>query len=220
MTIITNKNGLALGRLTSKVDPIIMPKIAKQSELESFFSNQFGNTSAYAILYLNNGIRFARWEKKLAFQPGCDELFFPELQLVRLFCHEKELKIWRTEDGYKGRLRTDSINDKGVDYAIEALQILWGTQTEVMGGGWTRLYEDRGTEIILPFSVAIKPYEMNETEFRHRVVVRTRNYIGSMEYGDKANGQMSFIDSRFLSLVEINDKDFMAEYPAQGGLDV
>jgi CRISPR-associated protein (TIGR03984 family) len=70
--------------------------------------------------------------------------------------------------------------------AVEAEQILWGTKSEALTRGWTRLFEGRGMELILPMDSA-------EVTPVNRVKLTTRNYIGY-----NALGQAGYIDCRFV----------------------
>jgi len=58
----------------------------------------------------------------------------------------------------------------------------------------TRLWEDRGTELIVPFDISIPE---GQIEPRLRACLQTRNYIGELD-----NGQASYVDCRFVTLKE------------------
>jgi len=109
------------------------------------------------------------------------------IQKLRLFNDDKELLIWRDNDGLKGRLRIDG---EGKDtFVVDACQVLWGTEKKELGNGWIKLFEDRGTELILPYDENIK---IDEKE--NRLFIITRNYIS---FHPDTN-QATYIDCRFI----------------------
>jgi len=90
------------------------------------------------------------------------------VQRIRIFNKNEELLLWRTGSGVKGRYRVDGNGDE--TDVVDAEQVLFGTNSRDLGNGFTRLFEKRGTELVLPFS----ELEVTETS---RVTLKTRNYV-------------------------------------------
>ncbi len=184
------KNGLQMLQGLSQVEST--PENWQLSDLEDFIKTKFGATAGLAVFYLDYAIRFAKWDGqalKLAEADEKIELGF--LQLARIFNQERELKIWRGDEGFSYRLRIDGQGEEC--YAVEARQNLWGTRAKPCAGksDWAILYEDRGTELTVPLKVA-----HIEGRDEPLVFVKTRNYIGkSMAYG-----QATYVDCRFVEL--------------------
>jgi len=188
-------NGLKPISIQSKSDTASVDQ-QQLVEIDKFVVDKFGSQSGLAVFYLDYGVRFARWENKQLdfYYPDDKKQLANYLQLARIFNEERELKIWKDNDKFIYRLRVD---EPGEDYwAIEAEQALWGTHTDSLGNGWTRLWEDRGTELIVPFDISIPE---GQAAPRTRACVRTRNYIDYL-----SNGQASYGDCRFVELKEKN----------------
>lgn len=192
-------NGLTLIALKSTVEPQSSALLheADLKSWEPFIKNEFRGTPKHAVFYLDYGIRFARRENgNLQFhEPEAPAAKY--LQLARIFNENRELKIWRVGEGFQYRLRRDEEGDD--QFAIDAEQNLWGTRVEHQINGkklptdWTRLGEERGTELIVPFAIA---------EAELPACIKTRNYIGEM-----ANGQATYVDCRFVSLRARTEKE-------------
>jgi|GEM_PF-203183 len=200
-------NGLKLIPIHSIVTPEKPPGILSETEagdLAPFTKDKFGVESGLAVFYLDYGIRFAKWEQgKFVFHDG-QEAQPQYLQLARVFNEERELKIWRVDEAFYYRLRRDDENGEG-GFAVDAEQNLWGTKISHESNGkklpdkWTRLWEDRGTEVIVPIPVAVidVKYGKDKAYKGELACLKTRNYIGAME-----NGQATYVDCRFVSLRE------------------
>jgi len=160
--------------------------------LNDFLVAKFGSDHATAIFYLDYGIRFALYRNSILEFAEATTVELNFLQLARIFNTTRELKIWRSDEGFSHRWRADDQEGKKW-YAIEACQNLWGTRIEhqtddqALPGGWTRLREDRGTDLIVPLPI-VKEAELP-------AYIKTRNYIG-----ETANGQATYVDCRFVAL--------------------
>jgi CRISPR-associated protein (TIGR03984 family) len=185
-------NGLTLIELKSTAKPS-SAALLQETDLahwETFINTEFGGAPKHAVFYLDYGIRFAKWENgKLQFhEPEAPAAKY--LQLARIFNEDRELKIWRVGERFHYRLRRDEEGE--VQFAIDAEQNLWGTQADRQGNGkelpadWSRLWEERGTELIVPFPIA---------EAELPACIKTRNYIDEM-----ANGQATYVDCRFVEI--------------------
>lgn len=145
------------------------------------------------IAYMYGGITIGKFDNgKFTCSKGEFIMDSEQLLRMRIFNENSELHIFRTASGLKYRLRIDDIESIEVltEY-IEADQVLFGTITEEPKEGYTKLTEDRGTEIVLPFEFKIGK-NANPIE---RVKIRTRNYIGYID------GHATYVDTRFLEFV-------------------
>lgn len=67
---------------------------------------------------------------------------------------------------------------------------MWGTKAQEKIADFTRITEDRGTELILPFNgIMLKGLDYEQK----RVFLKTRNYI---DYNKLS--QATYVDSRFM----------------------
>lgn len=163
--------------------------LADVSSLEDLVSQHFKACDpVYGVFYLSDAVRFAVWKADhFIFQDADYGNGVNAIQLARVFAQTQELKVWRQEGALHARLRIDGSGEEIA--AVDARQILWGTKSQALGEGWTRIFEDRGTELIIPVPVKLGGSP------RDRAILRTRNYIGYLE-----NGQASYMDSRFVAL--------------------
>ena len=193
----TEDNGLVYKRVRSNVPIKGEVGVKDLGDIQTFLkANGFpdGTPPDMAVFYMNYGIRFAKWEQdKLIFYENAVTIEPEFLLEARIFNRSRELRILQLEPGrYYYRTRVE--NDQGEDAdIIEARQCLWGTRSEPLDHGWSRLYEDRGTELIVPLHL-----EHAEGEDRPLAVLVTRNYIGKLK-----NGQATYIDCRFVAIESV-----------------
>ena len=176
------KNGLALDTIksTSKVIDI-------NTEDEKILKENF-TESGIIIIYLDYRVIIRKFENgKIIFMVGenAESRF---IQKLRLFNPKQELYIWRTEGKLKGRIRKDNEGDT-IDI-IDANQVLFGTTGE-RTNGYSKLTEERGTEIILPLEVP------NIDAKENRVKIKTRNYIKYNELGQAGYYECRFVELTF-----------------------
>ncbi len=177
-------NGLEIIETGSDVRYLNNIHISTFDELVDLVKSDYAD-NGYFIAYLDYKVIIGMFDDGFLIA-GSNIAFEPRfIQKLRIFNTDKELFIWRTGAGLKGRLRTDDENGTGAE-AVDAHQVLFGTKAEVLDQT-TTLTEDRGTEIILPFEVS------NVDSGKNRVKIKTRNYIGLNELG-----QAGYIDCRFL----------------------
>lgn len=195
-------NGLKLHPLKKLEKPEAgMLETAALLDWKKLIETNFRGEPKYAVFYLDYGICFAKWKNgDVVFEDG--QTPSPDyLQLARIFNAERELKIWKQEEAFYYRLRVD---EKGTDaFAVDAEQFLWGTQILEKKNGWTKLFEERGTELCLPLEVAeikvkttLESGEKYEYQGPH-VAVLTRNYIGELDHYTR---QATYVDCRFVEL--------------------
>ena len=105
----------------------------------------------------------------------------------KVFNDKKELFIWRNaRRQFQGRIRID---DEGDNWnVVEVKHVVWGTNYEPEGDNWTRIFEERGTDIIIP-------YQISSLNPRMRVKLLTRYYI---DYNELCIARYG--DSRFIKL--------------------
>lgn len=121
------------------------------------------------------------------------------LQNIRIFNQEKELYIFKKANKLMFRIRED-IKKENCELisATETYQILWGTKSEIINNK-TRIFEDRGIEIILPFEIKEL---LSATK---RIAIKTRSYI------DFNNNQAEYIDSRLCGFYLVNGNNIEKE---------
>ena len=143
-----------------------------------------------AIIYLDYKILIGRFiDGKFEFYKN--ETFEPKfIQKMRIFNEKEEIYLWKNENDISGRHRTDSAG-KGVK-AIEVKQALFGTRSESLDGGFVKLTEERGTEIILPSNGLKLPLSRQE-----KIFIKTRNYVGHLNNNDQA----TYVDCRFVKFI-------------------
>jgi CRISPR-associated protein (TIGR03984 family) len=171
---VTNNIGIKSGLIKSKSEPLVE---ISQSNFKGFKENDF------FIAFLYGKVVFDYF-KNLKF----DNIKSSLLKL-RIFNENQELLIWKEDNKFKSRLRIDN-EGNGIDYT-DIEQVVYGTKIKSQNGDFI-LWEDRGTEVNLPFNVpGIEDKKKNK---RLRILVR--NYI---EY---LNGcQASYFDNRFVKFI-------------------
>lgn len=188
-----NDNGLELTSKKTETKPY--GKILF-SDYESFnlqIKDIFGKNNGFCVVYLDYKVLIGKYiEGKFIFHDN--EIFKPKyIQKIRIFNENQELFLWRKNEGeFRGRLRIDG---SGIDIdVVDARQILWGTKPDPSFiGEFSKISEDRGTELILPLE------DIFVDNGQNRVHIRTRNYI---DYNE--NEQAGYADCRF---VEFTDKN-------------
>lgn len=142
----------------------------------------------FIVAYLYNKVIIGKiYNNRLIFYND-DEIDIKYLVMLRAFNKNEELYIWRNSGNrFNYRLRKDGEGEE--KNAVDAEQILWGTKSENLTEGWTRLSESRGMELIVPI-------DMDKSKDKKRIKLRTRHYIGFNELG-----QAGYIDSRFVDIL-------------------
>ena len=149
----------------------------------------------FIVAYFDNGVLIGKFKNgSFTFYNNLsikDEQRY--IQRIRVFNEKEELLIWRTEQGFKGRYRKDG--DGTEHHVIDAKQILWGTKVEKLSDDFIKIYEDRGTELILPLS------GIATLDEKRRIALKTRNYIGYLP-----TQQATYIDCRFMGFEYLNEE--------------
>ncbi len=175
-------NGLELKRIRSNVQ-----KVVKITSVQDIVAQNF-QTSATVAAYLDYKVLIGTFKDSRFCFYG-DETFDDKyLHKLRVFNKDRELHLWRSNDGINGRLRIDGEGEE-ID-AVDACQVVFGTRSKELNGNYSRLTEDRGVELIIPL-IGIN---LNE---KKRVFLYTRNYIGYTPVG-----QAGYVDCRFVELTD------------------
>lgn len=137
--------------------------------LDEFIENLKEIKDGYVVAYLTYKVLIGKFKDgKLSFYNN--QLINPRFLLkMRIFNNDAETLIWRQNGIFKARTRIDQ---SGQDhYAVLAFQQLWGTEKEVLDQGYSRVFEERGTELIVPFT------KFNLDNGKNRIFLKTVNYI-------------------------------------------
>jgi CRISPR-associated protein (TIGR03984 family) len=191
-------NGLELKEISSQAFPIsafddlsnkhinsILDEINRKTPL-SFIRRGVGGEVSFVVAYLDYKVLIGKYSNG-SFSFYNNESIEPKyVQRLRIFNKNEELLLWRSEGVLKGRYRKDNDGDK-ID-VVDNNQVIFGTKAEEINS-YTKLTEERGTEIIIPFKDVI--LDVNKKE--DRIKIKTRNYIGFNEIY-----QATYIDSRFI----------------------
>lgn len=141
----------------------------------------------YVVVWLDHQVRLGNWTPDGFEFYQSQAIQLEHIQRIRIFNAQEELHLWRSSKGLTGRLRRENGLGDQIE-AVRARQILVGTASESLGN-YTRIYEDRGYELILPLS----KIELDQPG--KRCYVETLNYLAFNELG-----QIGYIDCRFVSL--------------------
>ncbi|MEQ8171937.1 MAG: CRISPR-associated protein Csx19, partial [Candidatus Eremiobacterota bacterium] len=166
--------------LKSETEPLDIPS----GNLEQIISNKI-KANSLAVAYMDYTVLIGKYENSKFLFYDSQKLEEKYLQKLRVFNDKEELFIWRSSDGFKGRFRKDG-SGKDIE-AVEAFQVLFGTDVTPLGT-FSKLFEERGTEVILPFT------GLSVNDKKNRIFIKTRNYIGNNRVH-----QATYIDARFVS---------------------
>lgn len=170
-------NGLIINEINSVVQ--IVDSISNLDAIAELIKND-----SFVVAYLDYKVLVGKYTNgKFSFYKD-EQIDIEYIQRMRVFNKNEELLLWRSERKLKGRLRKD--NEGSKISAVDNDQVLFGTEAKALGN-YTLLKEERGTEIIIPFTnIAVNPT-------KDRVKIKTRNYVGYNEIH-----QATYIDSRFV----------------------
>jgi len=194
------ENGLKVYDIKSKVEGF-----SEGRSFEELLTKWPDNFIGHFVAYLDYKVIIGKYESGKfttylgeALSPDKKTLESKFIQKLRLFDESRELLLWRKEEGlFVGRLRTDGETENNTEKTsvVEAKQVLYGTKSEKAKDSdtFTKIYEDRGTEIFLPFSDVYVDIKENP---ENRVSICTRNYIAYNEFG-----QAGYDDCRFVEFI-------------------
>jgi len=172
-------NGLKLSKIKTETKSVS----ASADDLEKVISEKI-KTPSFAVAFMDYKVLTGRYDRGTFHFYNNESLEAKYLQKLRVFNSNEELLMWSSGGGFKGRHRRDDAGEE--TYAVDAEQVLFGTDFEKYND-FTRIFEERGTELFLPFN------NISVNENRKRVFIKTRNYI---KY-NKAN-QATYTDCRFI----------------------
>ena len=172
--------------LSSKSESVSVNKDNLRDVLNKYF-----DTPSFVTAYLDYKVLIGRYEKNTFLFYNNEEFENKYIQKLRIFNEDREVLIWRTNNGFKGRLRTD--NEGTETDIVVAYQVLFGTKGENRNEHFTEIKEDRGTCLILPFG------NLTIVNKRNLICIKTHNYV---EYN--AVCQASYVDCRFVGFYQCN----------------
>lgn len=184
-------NGLDIIKLDTNTQYFTLKKL---DELVSILSEKFPAKS-FVVAYLDYEVLIGTWINNAFNFFNSKQIEYKYIQKMRVFDANQELFVWRTSNGLKSRLRIDERIGQGKKEAVIARQALFGTKAEILNNNFTKITEERGTTLILPFS------NLNVDEENMRIFIKSYNYIGYTDVN-----QATYIDCRFVCFCdETND---------------
>ena len=179
------KNGLELIETGSTVT---YPFESKPDEKPENVLMENIKQKSFAVVWLDYKVLIGTWDGK-DFQFYDNETFGNKyLQRMRVFNKDGEMLIYRSGNGFKGRLRIDDPDGTDTEIIV-ANQVLFGTKKgEKCNDSYTEITEKRGTSLILPFD------GLDVDDKEKRIFIKTHNYI---DYN--AVNQAGYVDCRFVS---------------------
>jgi CRISPR-associated protein (TIGR03984 family) len=147
-------------------------------------------TESSVVAYLDYKVLFGKFENNsiLFYENEKPEIKF--LQKIRVFNENEELYFWKNGNSFNSRYVKDK--EGNGQYVLDSNNYLYGTITDKLDGYFSKLTEDRGTEIIFPIS-DLK--ESNNGVINRILKATTRNYIGYTKMN-----QATYIDSRLVKI--------------------
>jgi len=146
-------------------------------------------TESSVVAYLDYKVLFGKFENNslLIYENEKPEIKF--LQKIRVFNENEEIYFWKNGKSFNSRYVKDK--EGNGKYVLDANNYLYGTIPDKLDENFSKLKEDRGTEIIFP----IPDLKENDGVFNRILKATTRNYI---DY-TKMN-QATYIDSRLVKI--------------------
>ncbi len=185
-----NTNKLEFKKIGSAMEPY---NNIKSGELMTILNAKITET-AFAVVFLDDRVLIGTLENN-NFHFFDNQTVEPKyIQRIRVFDMNREFHAWRSRGCLKGRLRIDNDKDDDVDVVV-AKQVLFGTKDKARSDGFTEIWEDRGTRLILPFS------NLTVDKQGNRIFILTHNYI---DYNTA--GQATYTDCRFVSFADSKKK--------------
>lgn len=184
-------NGLKFATKKSETKPFEKLSFSDYESFKLQIKEIFGQNNGFCVVYLDYKVLIGKYSEG-NFKFYNNEIFKPKyIQKMRIFDINQELYIWRKkEDEFRGRFRTDGSGVK--TDVVDAWQILWGTKTDPnFIGEFSKIFEDRGTELILPLK------DISFDNGQNRVCIWTRNYIGYNENDQAGYEDCRFVDFRY-----------------------
>lgn len=166
-------------------------------------SSQNFQDNTFFIAYLDYKVIIGRLQNEIlsywnhSEKTKLEEKDFIFLQKLRVFNQNEELYFWNqglSPRKFSARYRSDVSGNEFIEY-VESNQILFGTKV-FSNENYSTIKENRGTEIILPFS---NFYLDNKDDDLERIAIKTRYY---MDYNEM--GLAYYKDLRFVKFVHLH----------------
>lgn len=127
-------------------------------------------------------------------QGGMEELTGTYVQELRIFNEEKELRVRRCAEGFRGRLLLDRKDNDSKDQisVMEEIQKLWGSVTN-LEENWALLTSRRGEQIWVP-AFSGEKYGLSQ-----ELGLKVKSYIQFQEAADK-DELYRFFDERLCGI--------------------
>ncbi len=140
----------------------------------------------FFVAFMHHTVSIGKFNGDFQTYPG-REISLKHLLDIRVFNKDEEVYIRRRGGkGFNWRYRRD---EEGSDCdVVDIHQVLWGTDVEELQNGWNRVFEARGTELIVPF----KNKDLKIDDKQNRIKILTRHYI------DYKNHQAGYADARMV----------------------
>lgn len=138
---------------------------------------------AWAVALTTYHVLWGRWDGGVLRLPPGATAPVGQLQDLRVFDAQTELHVWRDANGaLAGRTRSDG---KGEEVeTVDERWLLWGTQVRAVAEGWVELWEQRGTRLVLPLTVAADDVPLQ---------LRVRHYLREDELGMPGYGDYRLV---------------------------
>lgn len=146
-------------------------------------------TESSVVAYLDYKVLFGKFENNsiLFYENEKPEIKF--LQKIRVFNENEEIYFWKNGNSFNSRYVKDK--EGNGQYVLDANNYLYGTIRDKLDENFSKLTEDRGTEIIFP----IPDLKENDGVFNRILKATTRNYIDYTELN-----QATYFDSRLVKI--------------------
>lgn len=187
---IISKNGLDLIEINSKV---FINSENGIDDIGSYIAENFPE-DGFFVYYLTNRLLIGQYISGKFHSYGEGKIDKEFLLKLRVFNQRREVLLWRSREKIFGRTRID--DDGEGTYAVDAYQQLWGTDYKNLEGGFTKIFEERGTELILPFS------DLKVDNKQSRIFIKTRNYVDF----HPENHLATYVDCRFIGFYDHEKK--------------
>lgn len=183
-----NKNGLSMKTINTLCQ-YDNNSWDNTEEIISFLNSYISqNENTYFVAYLYNTVLIGNF--KSVFQAYNKHISNDLLINLRVFNENEEVYIWKQDNNtFSWRYRKDS-NGEQV-YVVDVKQVIWGTTAEQKESGWSRLYEKRGIELIVPIE------QSKVDDKKNRLKILTRHYIDYNEIG-----QAGYSDTRIVKFIK------------------
>lgn len=145
---------------------------------------------AFVIAYLDYKIIAGRYGNDKFLFLDNDLLEEKFIKRIRVFNKYAEFHAWRTKNCFHVRYRSDDYTKSDVEIIV-AEQVIFGTECKTRDDGYSEIFEERGTRIVLPFQINQFDNNLN------RLFLKTHNYIGY-----NSVFQASYVDCRFVAFTD------------------